>query len=526
MAGCTNPQGQTSRNGGQTGHFLWRWFTVNSVLTGILSLAWLVFRSGPKPSRLTYPCQQAAYSTASLALAAPVVAVLITARKKVAASLRTRAGLTAMALVIIAPLCVWGARTHLATERAILLSPPADYNATVFRVTDCPEDPIGDSFPGLDNLLFLMGRNGLKFYQTAAVTNLAGPDGIIAANDVVIVKINYQWTGRGGTNTDLLRGLIRTILDHPDGFAGEVVVCENTQFAPSNHFDRPGGNNSQDRTQSPLDIVRDFHDRGYPVFAYDWTVLRPRAVDEFSQGDDSQGYVVYDLDPDANGRVSYPKFIPASGTRISLRDGIWDPVTRTYDRNRLKFINVPVLKPHGAVYGATACVKNYMGVVTDVLNTYSHDATRSGLMGALIREIGLADLNILDCIWINPNPSSGPSVGYSTRTDQLVASVDPVAADIWAVTNILVPAFIDYGFPPPWSSPDATPNDPSSDFRVYLDNSMNEILKGGIPVTNDLNRIRAISWDGTSQLPRTPQRVTPRRARPRPLVRSGAAAPS
>ena len=52
------------------------------------------------------------------------------------------------------------------------------------------------------------------------------------------------------------------------------------------------------------------------------------------------------------------------------------------------------------------------------------------LMG-MMAELGPPDLNILDCIWINANPYRGPATYYSdaTRTDQLVASTDPVAAD-------------------------------------------------------------------------------------------------
>jgi hypothetical protein len=194
---------------------------------------------------------------------------------------------------------------------------------------------------------------------------------------------------------------------------------------------------------------------------------------------------------------------------------VWSASEDTYDRERLKFINVPVLKSHAANYGATACVKHYMGVVTDSLDTNSHDAIEYGILGALMREIRPADLNILDCIWINANPWDGPWTGYgdATRADQLVASTDPVAADIWAVTNILVPAFLENGFTPPWPNPDATPDDPSSDFRRYLDNSMQQLLAGGYAVTNDLASIDVVSWDGADQI-RKPRRVR-RRVAPR-----------
>ena len=169
----------------------------------------------------------------------------------------------------------------------------------------------------------------------------------------------------------------------------------------------------------------------------------------------ADGYVVGEYDPLSGGRTSYPKFQSTGGTHISLRDGIWEPGAGSYDRERLKVINLPVLKSHHAVYGATAAVKHYMGVVTCELGTNSHSAIRYGMLGALIGEIQPPDLNILDAIWINANPLDGPwtSYGAATRRDELVASTDPVALDIWAVTNILIPAFLDNGYTPPWPYP-------------------------------------------------------------------------
>jgi hypothetical protein len=216
----------------------------------------------------------------------------------------------------------------------------------------------------------------------------------------------------------------------------------------------------------------------------------------------TDGYVCYDHDPQLGGRISYPKFQTALGTYVSLRDGIWDPNTESYDRERVKFLNVPLLKAHSAWYGATACVKHYMGVVTDSLETNSHDGIEFGLLGALMGEIRPADLNILDCIWINAHPDDGPWTSYdvATRRDELIASLDPVAIDMWAVTNILIPAFYDEGFSPPWPEPSADPNDPTSDFRVYLDNSMSWMLDAGFDVTNDLSQIDVFTWNGTGDL--------------------------
>ncbi len=84
----------------------------------------------------------------------------------------------------------------------------------------------------------------------------------------------------------------------------------------------------------------------------------------------------------------------------------------------------------------------------------------------------------------------------ATRRDELLASLDPVATDIWAVKNILIPAFIENGYSPPWPYPSADPDDPNSMFRTYLDNSMYQILTAGYNVTNDYDQIDVATWDG------------------------------
>jgi hypothetical protein len=392
---------------------------------------------------------------------------------------------------------IWGYPSLAGPARAPVMAPPPDYRASVYHVTDCPVNSVGDRFPGLDLLVTQMGHEGLKFYKSSTVTMESGPDGIIAADDVVIIKINYQWSERGGTNTDVLRGLIRRIVDHPDTFTGEVVVCENAQFASTSNFDRPN-NNAEDHGLSPYDVVMHFNTMGYTVWYYDWTLIRYTSVVEYADGGTTDGYVVYD-EQVAQGHISYPVFQTFYDTYVSTKNGIWDPVGETYDRDSLKFINVPVLKSHGG-YGVTACVKHYMGVVTRELSTNSHSAIHYGLLGALLGEIQPADLNILDCIWINAHPSNGPSTSYAdaTRRDELVACVDAVAADLWATKNILIPGFIDNGHSPPFWNAD--PDSPSSNFRQYLDNSMGYILAAGYNATNDADQIDAVTWSGGRDL--------------------------
>jgi hypothetical protein len=316
----------------------------NSLIAGILALCWLVLRSGSKPSRFAYPCQQAAFSTASFAFGAPLVAAAVALRRRAAGALLTPRGITICVAGLLATAGIWG---HVSIVDATpppgpQLSAPAEYRAQVFHKTNCAQDPVGDHFPGLDDLIEIMGGNGLKFYESPLTSLTAGPDGIIGPDDVVVIKINYQWAERGGTNTDLLRGLIRRIVDHPDTFTGEVVVAENSQFAGVQNFDRPE-NNAQDHGQSPRDVVLDFQAEGYSVSLYDWTGLRTQQVQEYSLGDMNDGYIVYPYDPGLMGRVSYPKFETDYGTRISLQFGLWSE-SSGYDREHLKLINVPVLK--------------------------------------------------------------------------------------------------------------------------------------------------------------------------------------
>ena len=497
--------------------FLTRWFVGNSTIAGVFALLWLVLRSGARPSRLSYPCQQVALTSAGLALGAPLAAAVVAARRGLVSSMRSPPRVIAAVLGVIAAIAVWGHVDQVDATQTLRLQPPSDYHARVYHVTGFPLQPEGDRFPGLDRLLELMGRNGLKLHRSSSHSTLASPDGIIAFDDVVLIKINYQWSERGGTNIDLLSGLIRAIVDHPDGFSGEVVVCENAQDYSVENFDR-AFNNAEDWARSPHKVVEHFRNEGFAVSHYDWMSLKAIRVDEFAQGDDEDGYMVLSATP--RGVVTYPKFRTEYGTDISVKEGIWDSATESYDRTRLKFINLPVLKPHWCqprigCYGATACIKNYMGLVTNTL-TDSHRCIRYGLMGEVMAEIGLADLNILDCIWISANPYWGPMVYYdypTIRVGELVASTDPIAADIWAVRNILLPAFEVEGYPPePLPKPSPDPDDPNSAFRQYLDNSMEALLEAGFEVTNNLDKIDVVTANASNSLPS--QRRPGRRVRP------------
>ena len=147
-----------------------------------------------------------------------------------------------------------------------------------------------------------------------------------------------------------------------------------------------------------------------------------------------------------------------------------------------------------------------MGVVSDRLSREAggraHNSVGSGGMGTQMAQTRFPDLNILDAIWINANPYSGPSTSYAgaTRRNELVASRDPVAADVWAVKNILVPQMSANGY----ASGDYAAQDPDnsdSTFRRYLDRSMNEMLVAQIPCTNNYQAARLWVFSQAAPIP-------------------------
>lgn len=298
---------------------------------------------------------------------------------------------------------------------------------------------------GFETLLGLMGHHGLKFHRAAGDGRTHGPDGLTPADAVVILKVNSQWDERGGTNTDLVKAIIEAILAHPDGFAGEVVVADNGQaqfgahgYGGSLDYER---NNAEDKGQSIQDVVDSFP--GHRVSTYLWDRITTRNVEEYFHGDSEDGYVLDEgEDPTTGIQVSYPKFTTKHSTRISFRHGVWVPETSQYDSERLKVVNVPVLKAH-FIFGVTACVKHYMGVVSDKLTGRgAHRSVGTGGMGTEMAGTRMPTLNVLDAIWVNVTPGKGPRSKYeeATRLNLVLAGVDPAALDRWATKNVLMQA--------------------------------------------------------------------------------------
>ena len=342
---------------------------------------------------------------------------------------------------------------------------------------------------GITGLVNLMEDHGLHFYN------------LMAKDDVVLIKVSWQWDQRGRTNSDLLKGLIQKIIDHPDGFTGEIVVADNGQGKKVGTVRVSGPtpitdlNNAEDHSLSIQDVVNSFS--SYKVSTSYWDNMRQQPVDEYTTGNMADGYVVSQtFNPRTGIQVSYPKFRTSHGTYISFKYGIWNGY---YDSAKLKVINIATLKTH-MTHGTTTSVKHYMGVVSEKIYgqqglTESHDTIAVGGMGTMMAETRFPTLNIIDAIYVNANPLLGPETAYSgyssaTQVNVVMASRDPVALDYWAMRHVLMQA--------------AQLKNPNADLRsidpdypgpvgqyqveapgVWLNRSKDEIILGGFQATSN-----------------------------------------
>jgi uncharacterized protein (DUF362 family) len=314
----------------------------------------------------------------------------------------------------------------------------------IFSVTAIPSQPFRRKLlgqhhhAGVDCLVHLMGAGGLKFYRSRQRGPLSGRKGMIEADDVVLIKVNAQWKYRGCTNSDLVRGLIQVILDHPDGFDGEVVLIENGQgygslecAATTRYLDNTVHANANESHHSFTYIVDELI--GDPRVSYCLLDLfRSRYIDE---GDhETDGYRILE-------DVSYPCFTTGQGRRVELKEGIW---TGAGYSQKLKLLNVPVLKHHD-VGGSeiTASLKHVYGIlsmaVTNERYDYRHYSGLGETCGKMIASVRTPVLNIIDAIWVSQGELSGYPQEMTTRVDCLAASQDPVALDYWAAKHILYP---------------------------------------------------------------------------------------
>ena len=211
---------------------------------GIGSAVWLLMRSGTNPKRLAYPCQKAAAATslAFLGYVGSLLGVTVVFRWFKSHISVGRFAVLLGALVLLAGiqsngfspavpafaaspvLPAWTSPSAVSSIYAVTNIPVPLYslNGGVVPTSVAPADALHDS--GVDALVNLMETQGDYFYKTAAHSN-----GSFGANDVIVIKVSNQWGLRNGTNTDVVKGIIYRLVQHPEGFTGAVIIAENVQ---------------------------------------------------------------------------------------------------------------------------------------------------------------------------------------------------------------------------------------------------------------------------------------------------------
>lgn len=312
-------------------------------------------------------------------------------------------------------------------------------NSMVIRIHNIPppDFSLTNRHTGVEALLFTLASQGSAFYKTKALHPLGNPAGLIAADDVVVIKVNAQWKYRGCTNSDVVRGVIQRLLEHPDGFTGEIIIADNGQGRGSLNCDTTAGcdggtpevhANAENEAHSFSWLVR--------------TLFHDARVSE-KQLDKIRTVTVPDGDHKTEGfrkvaSTSYACFNSTKGNRVELREGLWDGTA--YDSTRLKWINIPVLKDHKDL-NATACTKHMYGLFTthNVGYDFHSPSLAGGNMGDFYCHVRPMTLNILDAIWVSHASLCGFPAETTTRVNALVGGFDPIALDAWATRRVLFP---------------------------------------------------------------------------------------
>lgn len=313
-----------------------------------------------------------------------------------------------------------------------------------------------NAHPGVESLLFRLASIGRRFYKTNSGHPLGAPDGMIAADDVVCLKVNAQWKYRGSTNTDVVRGVIQRILEHPDGFTGEVCIIENGQGRGSLKCDTSGGCDGGTR-----EIHANAENESHSFWWLVHQLFQDERVSEFLIDPLRQTFI----GPDEHatngyrriGSVSYPCFTTPGGNRVEFKEGIWNGTS--HDADRLKWINIPTMKDHKDL-NVTGCNKHTYGLITTYDEALQHHDPFVGgtIMGEFFSLVRHPVMHLLDHIWVAHASLCGYPPDTTTRRNMLVAGFDPVAVDAWSARYVLYPISGD-----PAHDPDL-----AGYFRTYL----------------------------------------------------------
>lgn len=336
----------------------------------------------------------------------------------------------------------------------------------------------------------------------AVVDKLGGMEAVVGKDDVVLIKVSAQWWNQGMTNVAAVKRTIERILESP-GFAGEIVVFENTHFrlkdgsGLSRAWTRPSERNVDVPGWNKLgDLVQHFAAQSAPV---SFVGLVDAATSELAddhwhdprrehgvyggdgrgpieQGDPRDGYR-WDLDnafrlrrswvDHAQTPLSWPVLVsPRTGLVIDLQAGVFERKGERLAQveRKLTWINMTTANEHSAT-GYTGCCKSAMGVVDMSAGRFGLDPrTRdyqsvhffgspdsmwrmAGPLAHFAKRVRAPDLYLTAAEWVGATPAAGWNreadirldASSAVRTRTVVAGRDPVAMDTWCVRHLLMP---------------------------------------------------------------------------------------
>ena len=143
--------------------------------------------------------------------------------------------------------------------------------------------------------------------------------------------------------------------------------------------------------------------------------------------------------------------------------------------------------------------QGYVVPSVDISTPHEHFSIAQGWMATLMVETRAPILNILDMIWINANPLESSSrrgpygnYAYTTFTDIIGASQDPVALDYWASKIVLMPTamlnYVTYSSLDPDYEPLSSVQMEES-FHNYLRISKDVLIDAGLQATMNQSKM-------------------------------------
>jgi hypothetical protein len=336
----------------------------------------------------------------------------------------------------------------------------------------------------------------------SAVGKFGGMARVVGKDDLVILKLSAQWWNQGMTNVAAVKRVLEHILDIP-GFAGEVVVFENTHFrmADGSGLSRAWVYPSERNVDVPGwnrlgDLIPHFQARRAPVGFVGLVDAGPSGLSDApwrdpmhqhgKYGGDGRGPIEpgelrdgyhWDFEHTFRKRrslvdyaqtpLTWPVFTsPRSGLLIDLRHGIFrrESRRRVPVDKKLTFITMTSANEHSDT-GITCCCKSAMGIVdmsagwmgTDPrirdyqsVHYFGYPSATWRMAGPLAHfatHVRAPEVYITVAEWVAAFPRSGRDPLTDFRLDAaaafhantVVVGTDPVAVDWWCAKNILMP---------------------------------------------------------------------------------------